>query len=89
MGLELTNVIGWLMIGLMAGSLATQFMPGRGYGAGGDVGIGILGALLGGFAAGLLGLRGQEGLLVGMLAAFVGAVLLTGLARGRPGRSPA
>jgi uncharacterized membrane protein YeaQ/YmgE (transglycosylase-associated protein family) len=89
MVLELQGIVGWLTVGMVTAALVIQFMPGRGYGAGRDVGIGILGALLGGFAAGLLGLRGQEGLLVGMLAAFVGAVLLTGLARGRPGRSPA
>jgi uncharacterized membrane protein YeaQ/YmgE (transglycosylase-associated protein family) len=89
MVLEPGGIVAWLLVGLMACSLSTQFMSGRGYGAGRDVGIGVLGALLGGFAVGLLGVQGQERLLVSMLAAFVGAVLLTGLARGLPGRPPA
>ena len=86
MGLEPGSLIGWVMIGLMAGSLATQFMSGRSYGIGRDIGIGLLGALVGGFAASLV-VQGQGGMLAGVVGASVGAILLTRLARAVPRQS--
>jgi uncharacterized membrane protein YeaQ/YmgE (transglycosylase-associated protein family) len=86
MVLEISAFIAWVMVGLMAGSLTTQFMPGRGYGIAGDIAIGLVGALVGGLAISL-GLQGQGGLLGSILAAFVGVIMLARLARGLPGRS--
>ena len=86
MVLEISAFIAWVMVGLMAGSLTTQFMPGRGYGIAGDIAIGLVGALGGGLAISL-GLQGQGGLLGSILAAFVGVIMLARLARGLPGRS--
>jgi len=88
MVLEPGGLIGWLMVGLIAGSLATLFMPGRGYGMRGDIGIGVLGAYIFGFAVSL-GLPGPVGVPASILAALVGAVLVSKLARIVPGRSPA
>ena len=88
MVLEPGGLIGWLMVGLIAGSLATLFMPGRGYGMRGDIGIGVLGAYLVGFAVSL-GWPGPGGVPASILAALVGAVLASKLARIVPGRSPA
>lgn len=83
------GAIAWVLVGLIAGSLATQFMPGRGYGIAGDIGIGVVGALVGGFSMSLLGFQSQAGLLTSITTAFVGAVALASFARARPGRSPA
>ena len=59
---------------------AYESLTSRGYGDGGDSGIGFLGALVGGLLLSLLGIQGQGGLVASTAAAFVGAILLTGLA---------
>jgi len=52
------NILGWIVIGLLAGFIAGQVMKGSGYGIVGDVIVGLVGAVLGGFLASLLGLGG-------------------------------
>src|SRR6266849_2797634 len=47
------GIIAWLVVGLIAGWLAGMVMKGGGYGVVGDIIVGILGALLGGFLAGV------------------------------------
>jgi uncharacterized membrane protein YeaQ/YmgE (transglycosylase-associated protein family) len=54
----LINILGWLLIGLLAGFLAGQIMKGGGFGLVGDIVVGLLGALIGGFLASALGLGG-------------------------------
>ena len=54
MQLDPGGLIAWLVVGLIAGWLAGQFMRGGGYGLVGDIVLGILGALIGGFIFGLL-----------------------------------
>ena len=48
----------WILVGLIAGFLTGKIMKGSGYGFIGDIIIGILGALFGGWIAGHLGLGG-------------------------------
>ena len=48
--------IWFIVIGLVAGWLAGQFMKGGGFGVIGDIIVGVLGALIGGFLFSLLGL---------------------------------
>ena len=74
------GIIGWIVVGLIAGLLAKMIMPGR------DPGgiivtilIGIAGALLGGFAASRLGLGG--GNVMNIVIATVGAIVLLVLYR--------
>ncbi len=73
--LSLTNVLWWLIVGLIAGFLASRVMRGGGYGLIGDIVVGIIGALLGGWLAGLLGL-GSFGLIGTIVVAFIGACIL-------------
>ncbi len=40
--LSLTNVLWWLVVGLIAGFLASRVMSGRGYGLVGDIVVGII-----------------------------------------------
>jgi len=54
----LMNILGWIVIGLLAGFVAGQVMKGSGYGIVGDVIVGLVGAVVGGFLASLLGLGG-------------------------------
>jgi uncharacterized membrane protein YeaQ/YmgE (transglycosylase-associated protein family) len=78
---DIQSMLAWFLVGMLTGATASEFLSGRGFGQRADTGIGIAGALLGGLGMSLLGLQGQGGLVASTAAAFVGAVLLTGLAR--------
>ncbi len=73
--LNLQNVLWWLVVGLIAGFLASRVMGGGGYGVIGDIVVGIIGAFLGGWLAGFLGL-GSFGLIGTIVVAFIGACIL-------------
>lgn len=73
MGLDQLLVI--LLVGLVAGFLATHVMSGRGYGLIGDIVVGVLGALIGSFVLARVGI-GASSLLGEILIAFIGAVIL-------------
>jgi uncharacterized membrane protein YeaQ/YmgE (transglycosylase-associated protein family) len=72
------GVISWILFGLIAGGIAKFIMPGKD--PGGclvTAAIGMIGALLGGFLAGLAGYGGVSGFdLYSLLLAIVGAILL-------------
>jgi uncharacterized membrane protein YeaQ/YmgE (transglycosylase-associated protein family) len=70
----------FILVGLVAGWLAGQFMKGGGFGIVGDIIVGVLGALLGGFLFGLLGMS-AGGLLGSIIVATIGAVVLIFLVR--------
>ena len=74
------SIVLWLVIGLVAGFLASRVMRGGGYGVVGDIVVGLIGALIGGFLAGLLGL-GQFGLIGSIIVAFIGACILIAILR--------
>jgi len=70
----------FLFIGGVIGWLAGLIVRGRGFGILGDIVIGVVGAMLGGWMANVLGL--SIGSSLGMfLMAVVGAVVLVGLTR--------
>ena len=75
------GLIGWLLIGLIAGWLAGQVMKGGGYGIVVDIILGILGGFLGGWVFGLLGIWPGGGMIGSIIVAFVGAVILVGITR--------
>jgi len=77
--ISLSTLVWWLIVGLIAGVLASYVMRG-GFGIVGDIIIGILGAIIGGWLAGLLGL-GASGLLGTIIIAFLGACVLIALLR--------
>ena len=84
------GILAWIVVGLVAGWLAGLVMRGGGFGIVGDVVIGILGGLVGGFlAASLLGIPDAvNGINLGsILISFIGAVLLVIVIRAIPGRS--
>lgn len=71
------GIIGWIVVGLLAGGLAKLLMPGR------DPGgcivtilLGIAGALLAGFLGRAVGWYGPEDQGAGFVAAVVGAFLI-------------
>jgi uncharacterized membrane protein YeaQ/YmgE (transglycosylase-associated protein family) len=74
------GLIWWIVIGLIAGFLAGKVMKGGGYGIIVDIILGLLGAILGGWLFGLLGM-GAGGFIWSILVAFVGAVILVWITR--------
>jgi uncharacterized membrane protein YeaQ/YmgE (transglycosylase-associated protein family) len=69
------HLIYFLLIGLTAGWLASQIMKGHSFGLLRNLGVGVIGALLGGFLFRLVGLA-AVGLIGSLITATVGAVLL-------------
>ncbi len=89
--MSLQNLIGWIVIGLIAGFLASRLMGKGGYGVIGDIIIGLVGALVGGFLASLLklggGLNPNDPISWGSLAlAVAGAVILIFVLRAVSGK---
>lgn len=78
--ISLTGIIWWLVVGLIAGFLASLVMRGGGYGIVGDIIVGIVGAIIGGFLASLVGL-GSSGLIGMIIIAFIGACILIAILR--------
>jgi uncharacterized membrane protein YeaQ/YmgE (transglycosylase-associated protein family) len=70
------GLVMWLIVGLIAGFLASRVMSGGGYGLVGDIVVGVIGAFLGGWVSGLLGIGGSYGLLGSIVIAFIGACIL-------------
>ena len=82
------GLIAWLVVGLIAGWLAGQFMKGGGYGVVGDIVVGIIGAFVGGLLFSFLMPGAAAGFWGSIVVAFIGAVALIALIRALPGRSP-
>ena len=78
--LSLSTVIWWLIIGLIAGFLASMVMRGGGYGIVGDIIVGIIGAFIGGWLFSLVGI-GAGGFVGSIIVAFIGACILIALLR--------
>jgi uncharacterized membrane protein YeaQ/YmgE (transglycosylase-associated protein family) len=75
------DLLTWLIVGLVAGVLAS-FVMGGGFGLVGDIIIGIIGAFIGGWIFRSLGVATPLGGLAGtILVAFIGAVVLLFLLR--------
>ena len=76
------DLLTWLIVGLIAGVLASLLLGGSGYGVIGDIVIGIAGAFVGGWLFTQLGVRSPVGGLAGTIfVAFVGAIMLLILIR--------
>ncbi len=76
----LTAILWWVIVGLIAGWAAGRIMKGGGYGPAIDILLGIVGAVVGGWLLGLLGIH-AGGLIGTILVAIVGAVFLIWLSR--------
>ena len=81
------SLIGWILIGLLAGWLAGKLSRGAGFGCLANVILGLIGSILGGWIFSRLGIWGG-GVIYSLAAATVGAVVLVAVARlfsGKPG----
>lgn len=70
-----SSIIWFLIIGIAAGWIAGKIMKGRGFGLVGNLVVGVIGALVGGFLFDLIGLEAY-GLLASLVMATAGAVVL-------------
>lgn len=71
------DIVTWLVVGLIAGLLASFAVGGVGFGLLGDIIIGMVGAVVGGWLFGQLGISTPFGGVAGVIfVAFIGAVVL-------------
>jgi len=68
--------IWFILIGLVAGTIAGRVVEGGGFGIVGDIVIGIIGALLGGFLFNTFGVATGGGLIGSLVVATIGAIVL-------------
>ncbi len=73
--MDLTSIVVLLIVGLVAGWLAGRIMRSR-YGLLGDIVIGVIGAYLGKWLFGLLGVSLGGGIPGTLITAVIGAVVL-------------
>jgi uncharacterized membrane protein YeaQ/YmgE (transglycosylase-associated protein family) len=69
------SIIGFLVVGLIAGWLGGKIMRGGGFGFVGNLVVGVVGAFLGGFFFSTLGIT-SYGILGALVTATLGAVVL-------------
>jgi uncharacterized membrane protein YeaQ/YmgE (transglycosylase-associated protein family) len=74
------ELLWFLLIGLVAGWLAGQIMEGGGYGLIGDLIVGVLGAVLGGWIFGMLGIY-AGGIIGSLIVATLGAIIFLAILR--------
>jgi uncharacterized membrane protein YeaQ/YmgE (transglycosylase-associated protein family) len=74
------EILWFIVIGVVAGWLAGQFVKGGGFGLIGDLIVGVLGALLGGYLFRLFGVT-TSSMLGSLVTATVGAIVLLLLVR--------
>jgi uncharacterized membrane protein YeaQ/YmgE (transglycosylase-associated protein family) len=71
------SIIGWLVLGLIAGFIASRIVNNAGEGVILDIVLGIIGAVVGGFLFSFFGAAGVTGFnLYSMIVAIIGAIVL-------------
>jgi uncharacterized membrane protein YeaQ/YmgE (transglycosylase-associated protein family) len=71
------GIIGWIVLGLLAGFLGSKIVSGRGEGVALDIVLGIVGALVGGWIFTSFGTVGVTGFNIwSLFVAVIGAVVL-------------
>jgi uncharacterized membrane protein YeaQ/YmgE (transglycosylase-associated protein family) len=81
------DILAWIIIGGLAGLLASVVVRGTGLGILGDIVVGIIGAFVGGFIFNAFGHAGFTGFnLWSLFVAFVGAVILLIIVKALKGR---
>ena len=69
--------LAWIVIGLIAGAIASRVVAGRGFGCLADIVVGVAGAVIGGFLlSALFGASGTVGFWGSLIVAFIGAAAL-------------
>lgn len=74
--IESHGLLWWIFLGLIAGWLAGKLARGRGFGCIGDILLGLIGSVVGGWIFTKLGIVHTNTFLFSLAAATVGAVVL-------------
>jgi uncharacterized membrane protein YeaQ/YmgE (transglycosylase-associated protein family) len=76
------GLISWIIVGLVAGYIASRLVRGRGMGCLLDIGVGVVGAFIGGFVVSLFVSPGTTfGFFGSLVIAILGAVILLAIVR--------
>ncbi len=75
------NILIWLLVGLIAGFVASLIMRGSGAGILGDIVFGLIGGFVGGLIAGLLFPGATFGFWGSLLFAIIGAIIVIAIWR--------
>ena len=71
------SLLAWIVLGLVAGFIASKMVSGTGQGAILDIVLGVIGAVIGGWLFNPFGMAGVSGFnLYSLLVAVVGAIVL-------------
>jgi uncharacterized membrane protein YeaQ/YmgE (transglycosylase-associated protein family) len=71
------SIIGWIVLGLVAGFIASKIVNKEGEGFILDIVLGVIGAVVGGWLFGLFGAGGVTGFnLYSMIVAIIGAIIV-------------
>jgi uncharacterized membrane protein YeaQ/YmgE (transglycosylase-associated protein family) len=71
------SIVGWILLGLIAGFIASKIVNKSGEGFFLDIVLGIVGALVGGFIFSAFGAGGVTGFnLYSMIVAIIGAIIV-------------
>ena len=82
------GIIGWIVIGLFAGSISGWFVGSRSVeGCLPTIVVGVIGAVIGGWLSGAMGLGRVEGFLGALVFATIGSILVRLVLRAIEGRS--
>ncbi len=84
------SIIGWIVLGLIAGFIASKIVNKQGEGLILDIVLGVVGAIVGGFLFSTFGAHGVDGVnIYSMFVAVVGAVVVLVLYHAVTGRRTA
>ncbi len=76
------SILGWIVIGVLAGWLSGKLVRGQGFGLLGDLFLGLIGAVIGGWVFSELGIYiSGYPFITSLAAATVGAVILVAIVR--------
>jgi uncharacterized membrane protein YeaQ/YmgE (transglycosylase-associated protein family) len=71
------SIIGWIVLGLIAGFIASKIVNKRGEGLMLDIVLGVVGAVVGGWLFAFFGAEGVTGLnIYSMVVAVIGAIVV-------------
>jgi uncharacterized membrane protein YeaQ/YmgE (transglycosylase-associated protein family) len=84
------SIIGWILLGLISGFIASKIVNRTGEGTLLDIVLGIVGAVVGGFLFNVIGAGGVTGFNIwSMFVAVIGAVVVLVVKHALVGRGPA
>ena len=81
------SIIGWILLGLIAGFIASKIVNSEGQGLWLDIVLGIVGAVVGGFLFSIFGATGITGFnIYSLIVAIIGSVVVLWLYHQLAGR---